>query len=185
MPILKSPKHEMVARGLADGMTQVQAHASAGYTIEPDRKTAKAHTVANREDVKARTQELIEEKELQRKGQFKIDPDARTIEETGMSEVWIIQNLIKVVYACQAAGNFKTAIEAIEVVNRYLGYFNVSSDGEKGTHKKLEKGPESLKILISAVSEMDAKVIGDSAKDITPKTTPYERRKQRQEDAQS
>lgn len=174
MPVLGNVRHEKFSRALADGNTQVKAYAIAGFVPEEGGNTSNASALANKPYIKERVQELLDERDLQMKGQYKIHPDARSIDEAGMSELWVIQNLMKNVYLCQASGDMKTANATIEIVNRYLGYFNSSpGEGEKGTHKKLEKGPGSLNILIAAAAEVDGVAIMEkAAKDVTPKNPP-------------
>lgn len=55
MPILKNPKHELFAQGLAQGLSNRAAFAQAGY--KPSDSTA-SH-LANSDKVKARVDELV------------------------------------------------------------------------------------------------------------------------------
>ena len=167
MPVLSNPRQEQFARNLVKGMTQVAAYREAGYDNDGG-NTGNSSKLANSDHIKQRVEELRQEKEDQLHGQPRIDPTARTIDETQISEAWIINQIIKTVYLAQNASQFKAAYDGIKLANAYMGYFtpdaNDSPQGD-GVPAKLEKGPAAVNILLQAAGEIDPEKLVDVTPD--------------------
>lgn len=106
MPMLKNPKQERFAQGLASGLTEIKAYEKAGY--KPDRGAA-SRLSANI-SIKARVIELIE----------------KTAEKVMENVSWDAKDLFarmnSLIERAAAAGDYKAAIDGSKFVLRCFGY---------------------------------------------------------------
>lgn len=129
MSVLKNPKHEQFARGLAGGKSQYDAHAYAGY--KPHR--GNASLLAQDKNIVARVAEILSERE-----NIHAQSTAKAIERVSLTKEWIIAKLIdnaeRALQAQQATndegepiGDFKyegsVANRALELLGKELGMF--------------------------------------------------------------
>lgn len=147
MPALSNPKYEMFARCLVQGMSQAKAYVKAGYS----QNTANASTLAKRPEVRARVQELIEERE-RATGQMTIpDPvgsDLPGPDKPGSPDEldpdWVLMELVENARAARQAGQFSASTKALEMIGRALGMFN-DEEVSKRKRKEAEDNEAALK----------------------------------------
>lgn len=114
MPILKNPKHERFAQALADGKSQIEAYAAAGYA----RNRGNAATLKRRESISRRVNELLAERERMAR-----DATERATAELALTKADVMRLLLQRHDAASAAGQHSAAIRALELLGKQLGMF--------------------------------------------------------------
>jgi len=100
MSILSNPRHERFAQLLAQGRSQIEAHAGAGY--KPHR--GNASSLAQDKNILGRVAELLDAREKQH-GQA----TAKAIERVSLTKEWILARLVE---------NAERAMQAVPVLDR-------------------------------------------------------------------
>lgn len=123
MPVLAKPRHEAFAKGLAQGMRQVDAYLAAGY---PQGSTTPscASQLANRPQVAARVLELHAEKVRALKEVGVLDTPLAGDETT---REWLILQLKENLDIAQRTGKIAMANKAIELIAQLTGFLKPSS----------------------------------------------------------
>jgi hypothetical protein len=118
MPALANMRWERFAQGL----TQIVAYVEAGYS----ENAANASTLAKNPQVRERILELSEEAS-QRKGVTDPIPHLDSVGgvltpgAAGVTEEWLVKQLMNNVQQAQIAGKFREANTAIEMLGNYFG----------------------------------------------------------------
>lgn len=96
MDSLKNLKHERMAQLLADGKTQMEAYAGAGFGGSP--KAHASNTYNRYPDIQARVATILDERRRV------IDEGrAKAVEEAAVDKAWVLRNLKDVVERCLQA----------------------------------------------------------------------------------
>lgn len=129
MPILKNPKHELFAQGLADGKTAEEAHRLAGYKAS----RSGASQLKQNLNISNRVPELLAERE-----RIHGQSTAKAIERVSLTKEWILAKLIdnaeRALQAQQVTdaegkptGEYRyqgaVANRALELLGKHLGMF--------------------------------------------------------------
>jgi len=123
MPPLPNGRQEQFAQGLAKGMTQQDAYETAGYSSS----AANASTAAKKPHIRARVLEITEELELQGKSTpipvLGTDPNTGMLTNgaRGLTEEWLVQQLMLNIQQAQIASKFREANTAIQMLGNYFG----------------------------------------------------------------
>lgn len=117
MPVLSRPRHEAYAKGLANGMRQVDAYIAAGYGNGSTTPSC-ASQLANRPEIAARVLELQEEKVRALEERGALDNPLNT-DET--SRDWLIMQLRINLAAAQKTGKIAMANKAVELIAQLTG----------------------------------------------------------------
>lgn len=116
MPILPHPRQERYAQGLAQGLTQAEAHKQAGYSGD---YSAASLMLDRNVKIKERVNELLEEK-----GQ-KVEVNA----------AWVLENLKQIAIEAKRDKDRSAANKALELIGKHLRMFvdrqeHTGADGE-------------------------------------------------------
>ena len=129
MPELANSKEEMFCRYIVRGETQIQAYTLAGYSFNRGNASEKYH----QPHIKQRIAELQKEKadvfnteieELEGKS-------AGSVSELGLSETWVLQQLMITALLAKRAGQHNATKGALELIGMELGMFD-SKKKKKG-----------------------------------------------------
>lgn len=129
MPVLSDPKHEAFAQALANGKSQTDAYAIAGYKAHRQN----ASRLMTNDDVQARV------KELQEKAAVKV-VDTSAFEATAL-----FQKMFTIIDKAIEAGDLKTAADAQMKVIRCFGYEDsptLTHEHVKGQKVQVHDKPE-------------------------------------------
>lgn len=107
MPILKNPKHELFAQGMAKGESGRTAYRAAGYTATDAACDMAASRLMKTDKVSARVVEL----------------QGRSAEKAVMTKAWILEELRANAEEARAAGQYGPANRAYELIGREGGMF--------------------------------------------------------------
>lgn len=123
MPALPNVKWEKYAQNLADGAKQIDAYVDAGFNKSP----GNASVLAKKPVIRARVLEIMEERQMQ-VGVTTPIPSLQTNtdgtltkESVGITEEWLVHQLMNNVQQAQIAGKFREANTAIEMLGSYFG----------------------------------------------------------------
>lgn len=123
MPMLPNVRQEHFAQNLAKGMTQADAYEQAGF--KPS--AANASVLARKPNIRARILEISQDAELQGKSTpippLQTDPKTGLLTEgaRGLTEEWLVQQLMTNIQQAQIAGKFREANTAIQMLGSYFG----------------------------------------------------------------
>lgn len=145
MPVLSNVRWEVFAGKLADGVVAPDAYVAAGYAAN----AKNAYNLAKKPQIMHRIQEL---KEIKRRDQvvssdlppIPVTGDRLTPAEVGITEVWLVRQLMLNVSQAQQAGKFKEANTAIEMLGNYFGGL-FSSKNSADRSDNLKKDAEKNK----------------------------------------
>jgi hypothetical protein len=155
MPALRNTRWELFAQKLSTGMTQIDAHEAAGYP----RSSSNSSTLAKNPAIRDRVQELIEERQHAARDEITqanlphINPvgGKLTPEDIGITEEWLVRQLMLNISSAQQDGKYKEANTAIEMLGNYFGGLfspkNVDKpkdEGNKGEEAERKKGLDDL-----------------------------------------
>jgi len=155
MPALRNARWELFAQKLATGMSQVDAHEAAGYP----RSSSNSSTLAKNTAIRDRVQELLEEKVARERDEITqanlphINPvgGKLTPEDIGITEEWLVRQLMANISAAQQDGKYKEANTAIEMLGNYFGGLfspknaeKPKDEGNKGADAERKQGLDEL-----------------------------------------
>lgn len=141
MPVLDNQKEELVAQGIAKGMTQLAAYTSAGF--KEDDGNAQRYVTGN-------DRVLIRVKELQ----------AEMAEQTKIDANWITEKLTIIVEKCMESGVVKNkdgdaigynrmdpsgANSSLDKLAKHVGYYGVDNKQQNPDSKVSDQLKEYLK----------------------------------------
>lgn len=106
MPVLKDPKHEAMAQGLAKGLTADRAYAEAGY--KPHR--GNASRLSANESIQARVTELQEAKAK------------KVVEHSAFEAKTMFEAVLQDIEDAKKAGDYKTAADLRKFFISCFGY---------------------------------------------------------------
>lgn len=157
MPSLANPKHEMFARLIVQGLSQVDAYAKAGY----EKRSANASTLAKRPEVKARVQELIDEREraMGFGNQF-IEPVAGDPESVSMeipdefSVDWVLRELAENAMRARQAGNWGASNRALEMIGKAKGMHLGEEIAKRNGESNKDESGKPKQISIDKVEKL-------------------------------
>lgn len=170
MPALEKPQWELYARNLAKGMAQVDAFENAGYP----RNAGNASVLARKPIIKARVQELIEDREgalsntrpkIQINDEGDIDPA-----DIAVTQAWVIQQLMMNVTNAMDAGRHGDANKALEMLGSHLGMnFSPPKSGGQGEDpNKPAQGSQNISLMLQLADAFAGPDAQPAPKDVTP-----------------
>lgn len=118
MPVLARPKQEAYALGLSNGMKQVEAYVSAGYSNGPTVASC-ASQLANEPHVAARVLELQEERA---NALIAKEGASGVTSVDGMTREWLVEQLKVNLAKAQKIGKVSEANKAIELMASLMGF---------------------------------------------------------------
>lgn len=128
MPALHNVKWEMFCRHLAMGKNLTQAYIAAGYENTTSCGSA-ASILSKRPEIKARMQELIDERIAGGSGTsptqvaaFK-EVQQRAAIDGVIDPLWVVEQLIENVKLSREAGQFAASNKALEMLGKEVGLF--------------------------------------------------------------
>lgn len=110
MPILANPRHEAFAAARANGLRVFDSYIAAGFEGNP---TA-ASQIETRPEVRARVQELIQEKQEKRRQVESASGAGESISD--LDRAWVLRELKINVRKAQESGQVSAANKAIELL---------------------------------------------------------------------
>ena len=150
MPQLQSARHEMFARYRAGGSTQIAAYTQAGFSFN----RGNAAKLNKKEDILARIKELQEERSAVLTADVKTlqGIEAKTSDDLGLSELWVLKELMVTALLAKDGGEYKAAKECLELIGQRLGMFTKST---KASEKPTRAIPDAAKRLdIGAIEKL-------------------------------
>lgn len=169
MPVLDNPKHERMARLLAEDVEPATAYARAGYT--PSKGSA--IILSRRPNIVNRVDEI--RAEAQSNLRIEGDDDApledeETLENVEVTRVWLLRQLTDNVVKSKRAGQFSASNKAIEMLGAYLGDMfgkNNKSPVDPLAVAALSNPKEAANTLLNLANLMEQQD-RDAMTDITP-----------------
>ena len=154
MSALRNVRWELFAQKLSQGMTQIDAHEAAGYP----RSSSNSSTLAKNPAIRDRVQELIDEKSQAERDELTqanlphiVAPGGKlSPEDIGITEEWLVRQLMSNIANAQRDGKYKEANTAIEMLGNYFGGLfspkNVDKpkEGNKGEEAERKAGLDDL-----------------------------------------
>jgi hypothetical protein len=144
MPILPNVRQETFAQNLAKGMTQADAYEQAGFAPS----AANASVLARKPQIRARVLEISQDNELQGKSTpippLQTDPKTGLLTEgaRGLTEEWLVSQLMTNIQQAQIAGKFREANTAIQMLGSYFGgLFDPKNPVDQTKKGDKDKGP--------------------------------------------
>jgi hypothetical protein len=180
MPQLINARHEMFARGLSMGKTQLQAYSDAGY----EHSSSNAHTMARRPDIVERVKELIDERGVFGNSDADMDMDAakEKLQADGtVDPIWVLTMLMDNVKLARDSGQFAASNKALELLGKEIGLFQEGNKGRNDADKEKqaeEAAKRSNAIPVEAVNRLLDKLGFDGTIDLKtmePVSTPKKR----------
>lgn len=175
MPALEKPKWEAMARNLARGMVQEEAHAQAGFA----RHSGAASRMANHPEIVARVEEIRNEREAILAGPSVIDEGEENDHGDNLfivNETWVIQQLAKNVVSAQQVGNHSAANKALEMLGQHLGmsFADSKAKAADGSNPSLGQGNTFNFMAVNDMLTNHRQQIEQKTKmkDITPPAPP-------------
>lgn len=135
---LPNRRHELFARFMAEGETQIKAYELAGYTPN----TSASSIMAAKPEIKARVAVLKkahEEREmnfrLKQQQLARLDPTDESGEQKQLVE-WTVQRVLEALSEnarlAQIAGEFGAAHKSLELIGKALGMFDKPKENDSG-----------------------------------------------------
>ena len=147
MPQLSNNKHELYARNMAVGMTQIDAFVAAGY----EHNYGNASTLANKKHVKDRVTELMDERRAGREID-NTDVNAEIADsEFGINEAWVVRQLKTNSTEARDAGQYAASNKALEILGKVCGLFDAPADPH--ARKQPEERPQLDMTKLAAALE--------------------------------
>jgi hypothetical protein len=159
MSALPNQKHELLARGLADGLTQEKAYIAAGYSPNGARAGASG-TLKKYPEILARRDELLKEQE-QMYTRLKVAPAVKAARDLGIDKERILAELWDNAMQAKAAvpvkdregnptgvynANWFASNQALQLLGKELGMF--SDKKEEAPNPHANKSIEELREIV-------------------------------------
>ena len=173
MAVLPQPKHEKMARLLAEDLDPATAYARAGFT--PSKGAAvilsrRPHIVDRVDEIRAETQSNLR---IEGEDDAPLD-DEESIENIEVTRVWLLRQLTDNVVKSKRAGQFSASNKAIEMLGAYLGdMFGKNNRGpvDPAAAAALSNPREAVNALMNLANlmEQQEKEEAPVMKDVSPK----------------
>jgi len=145
---LNNARHELFARNLSRGMTQIDAYEAAGFP----RNNGNASVLARKEGIKIRVSELMDDNRA--KMVEAVSPSrAREIvadshEELGLTKYWVLHELMENVKLAREAASFQASNKALELLGKEMGMFRDSPlSNDKNPHAAQPTAALPIKVM--------------------------------------
>jgi len=114
MSQLPNPRHELFSALLAEGKNAAEAHELAGYR----RNRHNAWVLTQRENIKARVNELLAERQAQN-----AQATAKAVEELALTQEWVLAELKRNAEQAAKLKQYGPSNRALELLGKQLGMF--------------------------------------------------------------
>ena len=143
MPVLKNQRHELFARLVTEGKSDIDAYTGAGFSERSAKSNA--HRLRENEGVKARIEELLAE------------AADHVVKKTALTESYVVEGLMSIAEACRnpRSRNFNPAAanRSFELLGKSLAMFV-----DRRQEEKRFTDLDSVEEMQDAVDEMNREI---------------------------